>query len=74
MTETHKLNINDCKGCYTKNMCKIIAYVDCTENNNIGECPCGICLIKSICINMCNDYKQFSTKFHGFKYKMDTRK
>jgi hypothetical protein len=32
-----------------------------------------MCLIKSMCVSMCEDYKQFSTKFYRFKYEMDIR-
>lgn len=67
--------MTNCKGCHTKNACnvrKAVIYINYIENNNL-ECPCTICLVKAICVKICDEYRQFSTKFHHFKYGMDIR-
>lgn len=45
-----------CKGCSIESVCQLKDY-----NGIIGECPCGICLVKITCEddNGCDEYYDF---------------
>jgi len=45
-----------CKGCYTRNECLY------TEGAKTIKCPCEICLVKAVCVTICNDYEDFADK------------
>jgi hypothetical protein len=53
------MEIKDCKGC-------IISRDDnglCLWfNEDIGQCPCSICLVKIICINLCDSLDKHISK------------
>lgn len=60
--------MTSCTGCCEKEICKSnfeerFRYIK--ETNN--SCPCGICLIKGICIRACSEFAQFSRKSYNFK-------
>ena len=44
---------SNCIGCKTNNIC------DKQEQTDLYKCPCSICLIKGVCNNSCEDYREF---------------
>ncbi len=48
---------HSCKGCYIL----ISDLMDCPHQaiNEVGNCPCRICLIKGICNTTCEEYNDF---------------
>lgn len=52
-----------CKGCRTKEKaCTIRTYIEYAtkeKTSTMGECPCGVCLIKGICKVACETYLGF---------------
>lgn len=50
--------MENCKGCHIKDNC-IYNIKGISETT---KCPCGICLIKAICVVICNDYREFADK------------
>jgi hypothetical protein len=53
-----------CKGCRTKErVCTIRLYTQYGTKERvsiIGDCPCGICLVKGVCKVACPEYLDFS--------------
>jgi len=46
-----------CKGCAgfeIKSNCQLI------NTNKDKDCPCKVCLIRSMCIDTCNEYKAYA--------------
>lgn len=46
-----------CKGCYVKH--------GCTYREYSTLCPCGICLIKMVCEEMCDEHVVFQAKMRN---------
>ena len=51
MTDT-----NECDGCKTKNQTCVTRE---HQKEAIPKCPCTICLVKTLCLNTCEDYTIF---------------
>lgn len=52
--------MDNCKGCAVEDECGIPYHYD---EELLSECPCSICLIKSMCdIGICDDYRKFINK------------
>lgn len=47
-----------CIGCITAPDCQLPARIDLEDE--CEECPCMSCLIKSMCCNSCQDYREYS--------------
>ena len=52
--------------CDSKN-CQSSHYCDLIRLGKTGDCPCGICIIKMICIDSCELYKDHYKKIIGFE-------
>ncbi len=52
--------IEGCWGCYTRDMCKR------AKHDESLNCPCKMCLIKSMCNTPCEEYKKFWGLEHDF--------
>lgn len=46
----------ECKGCDPQTACVNPKYI---LNNEEISCPCIICLVKVICVKLCDDYRKF---------------
>jgi len=51
-----KKTMNNCKGCNSDKHC---AY---TEYSN--DCPCSKCLVKVICLDICDELLEFNSNYH----------
>lgn len=54
--------INSCEGCYTyriRTEHKLIPECTATSNDMISKCPCIECIIKVICSNECQGFRDF---------------
>ncbi len=56
--------IKGCEGCLTKEVCEDGGKPYYKEKYNI-KCPCGMCLIKVICKDPCEDYLDFDVEIHN---------
>ncbi|MBR9682614.1 MAG: hypothetical protein GOV02_02975 [Candidatus Aenigmarchaeota archaeon] len=53
MNPYKEINHNYCDGCYAKgNVCS-------NYYNDDGNCPCGICVVKPMCYNICDDHDKW---------------
>ncbi len=63
----NKLNDN-CKGCHNKGSCE--RYEGIVREIDISKCPCIECLIKGVCSEPCEDFKELF-KFFSWVKKYD---
>ena len=52
-----------CKGCYSYTYNEIIgascSYGLIKNIPNIDKCPCQTCLVKVVCVRLCNEFKEY---------------
>ena len=59
--------MNYCEGCLAYTYSDGSEMVCCYESkyNINGECPCVKCIVKMMCLSICDDYKEFRKKNTG---------
>lgn len=48
----------ECKGCLVQKYCSLFLKIMKIKNNQL-KCPCMTCLVKTTCLNECDEYEQF---------------
>lgn len=51
--------MNDCKGCTSINICGNQEHGDYMIQGEIQRCPCKDCIVKMMCVEICDDLRQF---------------
>jgi len=44
-------------------------FCDLQMNNNVEKCPCGKCLVKGICNEICNDLNNYYRSIFNFDHE-----
>ena len=57
------LSIDECRGCNIVNLCVATK----VEKVKVDNCPCRICIVKTVCLEVCEPYSEWRTKLpqHG---------
>jgi len=60
-----------CKGCDSKGLCVLKSYYIDDLGNKI-KCPCSTCLIKGICIKICDEVKGYYCSGGSYRVKVNS--